>query len=381
MSVPTLATGFCEGRTGAAPEQATTDPSIPGSSIVTCVPVVRNGAAVIASAETFERANVYVLIERRQSLRVDRQPHDHVARAVSGDPADRCGTVDLGTPLVLGLIAGGVVVLIVVVVLLVRRRRKSAPSYAPMGWEPPMSTRSTPYSAATAPAPVTSGPAALPPLTPFHAAAPEPAPLPAMRTAVATAELAPLPAMRSSVAPAVGRCHDAGRARLPPRALLLAPPHHSGHRAGSPLRGPLPPALLGRRSLGGQHPLERRELGERHLSSAVARRRREHARVGQSATVWEYGRTSWRAAPNRLADGLVGQHRQLVGQVLDLAVQFDTLVGEDEIVTLAEHAAPLERGKALGPRAVPQARVAWRVGPATSPLAACRSSASTGPSW
>jgi len=43
MSVPTLATGFCEGRTGAAPEQATTDPSIPGSSIVTCVPVVRTG--------------------------------------------------------------------------------------------------------------------------------------------------------------------------------------------------------------------------------------------------------------------------------------------------------------------------------------------------
>jgi len=204
MSVPTLATGFCEGRTGAAPEQATTDPSIPGSSIVTCVPVVRSGAAVIASAETFERANVYVLIEDDSLSASTANLMTTSLAQYQAIPPTGVALSTWATPLVLGLIAGGVVVLIVVVVLLVRRRRKSAPSYAPMGWEPPMSTRSTPYSAATAPAPVTSGPAALPPLTPFHAAAPEPAPLPAMRTAVATAELAPLPAMRSSVAPAVG---------------------------------------------------------------------------------------------------------------------------------------------------------------------------------
>jgi len=295
MSVPTLATGFCEGRTGAAPEQATTDPSIPGSSIVTCVPVVRNGAAVIASAETFERANVYVLIEDDSLSASTANLMTTSLAQYQAIPPTGVALSTWATPLVLGLIAGGVVVLIVVVVLLVRRRRKSAPSYAPMGWEPPMSTRSTPYSAATAPAPVTSGPAALPPLTPFHAAAPEPAPLPAMRTAVATAELAPLPAMRSSVAPAVGAGATTLAAPAFTRALLLAPRTTVGTGLVPLSRGPLPPALLGRRSLGGQHPLERRELGERHLSSAVARRRREHARVGQSGHRLGVRRTSWRS--------------------------------------------------------------------------------------
>jgi len=237
MSVPTLATGFCEGRTGAAPEQATTDPSIPGSSIVTCVPVVRNGAAVIASAETFERANVYVLIEDDSLSASTANLMTTSLAQYQAIPPTGVALSTWATPLVLGLIAGGVVVLIVVVVLLVRRRRKSAPSYAPMGWEPPMSTRSTPYSAATAPAPVTSGPAALPPLTPFHAAAPS---LHPCRPCAPPWQLPSSPRCRPCVPRSLRRLGRVPR-RWPrppsPRALLLAPPHHSGHRAGSPLPG------------------------------------------------------------------------------------------------------------------------------------------------
>jgi len=83
----------------------------------------------------------------------------------------------------------------------------------------------------------------------------------------------PLPAMRSSVAPAVGAGATTLAAPPSPERSCWRPRTTVGTGLVPLSRDPTTSAT-GRRSLGGQHPLERRELGERHLSSAVARRRR-----------------------------------------------------------------------------------------------------------